>query len=360
VKSILKGHKPGDPAKPASTAAAARPGDKPAAGAAAKPGQAAKGEIKRPAILKDDEPTNVTAKHLVYNSESGHADYTGGAWLWQGETSIKADSITIDDDTGNLTASGSVNSRMRMEQTDDKEKDAAAAKATAAAAAAPRPAVASTSGTSGAAAGAAARAGGTAAAAPAAAPPAATAGAKTVPVVAKTAGQAPQTGGQPQPAGSAGGKTAATAPKKSSMTVATSKDMVYVDAERKATYTGEAHVVSDEGDLKGDKVEMFLDESGRGLERLEAYTNVTYIQKTTEGSTRRGMGDRLTYFADDGRYIMSGIPVNVLEKMPTAECRETTGRTLTFYRSTDSITFDGKEQSRTQSKSGAKCPEQFP
>jgi lipopolysaccharide transport protein LptA len=144
------------------------------------------------------------------------------------------------------------------------------------------------------------------------------------------------------------------------MTVATAKDMVYIDAERKATYTTDAHVVSEEGDLKGDKVEMYLDESGRGLERLEAYQNVIYIQKTTEGATRRGTGDRLTYFADDGRYIMSGVPVNVLEKMATAECRETTGRTLTFYRSTDSITFDGKDTSRTQSKSGAKCPEQLP
>jgi hypothetical protein len=39
------------------------------------------------------------------------------------------------------------------------------------------------------------------------------------------------------------------------------------------------------------------------------------------------------------------------------ECRETQGRTLTFFKSTDRIVVDGNEESRTQTKGGAKCGE---
>lgn len=334
VKSVLKGQKPGAAGKPAA------PG--------AKPGARAADDIKRPAILKDDEPTNVTAKHLVYNSETGHADYTGGAWLWQGDTSIKADQITIDDESGNLTASGSVNSRLRLEQSDDEATGKG------------KPPAQTNGGAAGTPAGAGP--GTTAKGAAGAASPVPTPGAGAG---ASAAGGAAGSTAKPGAAAAgskdgAGKGAKADGPRKSSMTIATAKDMVYIDAERKATYTTEAHVVSEEGDLKADKVELFLDETGRGLERLEAYKDVIYITKTMEGGIRRGIGDRLTYFAEEGRYIMSGVPVNVVEKLLTTECRETTGRTLTFYRSTDSITFDGKDQSRTQSKTGAKCPEQFP
>ena len=37
------------------------------------------------------------------------------------------------------------------------------------------------------------------------------------------------------------------------------------------------------------------------------------------------------------------------------ECRETTGKTLTFFRSTDRIIVDGNEQKRTETKGVGAC-----
>ena len=111
-------------------------------------------------------------------------------------------------------------------------------------------------------------------------------------------------------------------------------------------------MVGPEGDLKGDKIELYLDETGRGLQRLEAYTKVMFLTVTPKGARRRGTGERLTYFAKEERYVMSGPLAHVAEQMPQ-ECRETTGRTLTFFKATDSITVDGNEEVRTQTKSGS-------
>jgi hypothetical protein len=39
------------------------------------------------------------------------------------------------------------------------------------------------------------------------------------------------------------------------------------------------------------------------------------------------------------------------------ECRrETSGRTLTYLKSSETITIDGNEQTRTQTKGSAQCP----
>ena len=50
---------------------------------------------------------------------------------------------------------------------------------------------------------------------------------------------------------------------------------------------------------------------------------------------------------------MTGAPVTIVD-----ECgRETTGRTLTFFKATDRIVVDGNEQIRTQTKGGkSNCP----
>jgi LPS export ABC transporter protein LptC len=308
VKSVLKGRKAGAAGTNGTPAAAGATAPPPAAGAAtAAAGQKPANEVKRPAILKDEEPANVTAAHLVYNSETGHANYTGDAWLWQAETSIKADAITIDDRSGNLTATGNVRSTMRLEERDDKPGKVGG-----------KPAVSNGS------------------------------PAKPVP-------SAPTA---PGPVAASRGASSGEA-RRSTLTTATAADLVYDDARHLATYTTNARMVGPEGDLKSDKIELFLDQTGRGLQRLEAYAKVMFLMTTPTGARRRGVGERLTYFANEERYVMSGPVANVTEQTPQ-ECRETTGRTLTFFRATDSITVDGNEEVRTQTKSGVTCPEQTP
>jgi LPS export ABC transporter protein LptC len=104
-----------------------------------------------------------------------------------------------------------------------------------------------------------------------------------------------------------------------------------------------------QGDVTASRIELVLAKAGSQLDRLEAYTAVT-----ARVDTRVGTGDRLTYFAEDGRYVMTGIatvPVKIVE-----ECRETIGRTVTFFKSTERIIVDGMEEVRTQSKRGGPCP----
>jgi lipopolysaccharide export system protein LptA len=89
--------------------------------------------------------------------------------------------------------------------------------------------------------------------------------------------------------------------------------------------------------LRASKIELYLAEDGGTLERAEAYEKVNL--KT---DIRTSTGDRLTYFAADDRYFMRGKPVVVIEN-----CKQSTGKSCTFWRTTDRILMDGEELSRT-------------
>lgn len=132
--------------------------------------------------------------------------------------------------------------------------------------------------------------------------------------------------------------------------IATAADLVYDDKLRRATYTQQAHVSGPQGDLTADRIELFFDKDGDALERAEAFRGVTLRL-----DVRSATGEQMTYFAADERYVMSGTPVKVVDL-----CRETIGRTLTFFKSTDTIRVDSNQEIRTQSKAGGKCPEPKP
>ncbi len=70
----------------------------------------AKPEPKTPGMLKDDQPAYVTANALNYDGDADKAIYTGSSRLWQGDTAVSADTITIDEKTGDLFASRNVRS----------------------------------------------------------------------------------------------------------------------------------------------------------------------------------------------------------------------------------------------------------
>ena len=104
-----------------------------------------------------------------------------------------------------------------------------------------------------------------------------------------------------------------------------------------------------QGDLRALRIEVVLAQTAARPERLEAYTDVS-----VHLDTRVATGDRLTYFAEDERYVMTGIatvPVRIVE-----ECRETSGRTVTFFKSAERIIVDGNKEVRTQSKRDSLCP----
>jgi LPS export ABC transporter protein LptC len=113
-----------------------------------------------------------------------------------------------------------------------------------------------------------------------------------------------------------------------------------------------AHVSGPEGDLKADRIVAILHTSENRMQRLEAEDSVTLRL-----DQRLVTGARMTYHAD-GRYEMTsttGVPVRIVEG-----CRETTGRTLTFFKATDNIIIDGNEEIRTRTTSGGPCPQPPP
>ena len=180
--------------------------------------------VKRPSMLTADQPINVTAANMTYNQQTGHAEYTGDAQLWQGATSIRAKTITLDEATGNLTAKDTVRSVMRVETKTSVKPEATTADKAEPLRAARRPRRRP----------------------PAAAPRAARRG----------PGAAPAAAGSHRRQGSAAGKGK---PRRlASETIATANELDYDDAERRARYTGTARMVGERGDLRGDRIELLL------------------------------------------------------------------------------------------------------
>ena len=216
-------------------------------------------ENKTPSMFKKDQPVNVTSEDLKYDSGLEQATYSGNAQLWQSETTIKGTVITLDNQTGDLRASGQpvATTTVLMQTTKDGKKERSIANAK-------------------------------------------------------------------------------------------SRELQYQEADRRATYVGEAYVNGPQGELRADRIELYLKPSGDELERAEAYDNVSLTEPR-----RKTTGDRLTYTSADERYIVTGRPMKILD-----DCDGVTeGRRLTYLKGADRIIIDGSEQMRTRTKGGAtKCP----
>jgi len=133
-----------------------------------------------------------------------------------------------------------------------------------------------------------------------------------------------------------------------------SASLTYADRDRRITYDGgsggTAQVTGPDGDLRANRVVVRLEATGNRVAGLEARTGVTL-----KLDTRTATGERLDFLARDERYVMTGsarTPVKIVEG-----CRETTGGTLTFYKSADRVVIDGNETARTQSVRGQGCSE---
>ncbi len=110
----------------------------------------------------------------------------------------------------------------------------------------------------------------------------------------------------------------------------------------------QAHLTSPQGDLRAGRIEVVLAKAEGKVDRLEGYRRIDLTLKP-----KRATGDRLTYRAAEESYVLTGTPAAPVRV--DDGCRATTGKTLTFFRSTDRILVDGNEQIRTQTKSGASC-----
>jgi lipopolysaccharide transport protein LptA len=244
----------------------------PKTGAPAASGSKA-GGVSIPGLLKQDEVANINANSLEYRGQAGQAVYRGGATMWQGSTTIRADTITLNQEKGSLVATGSATSRLALD---------------------------------------------------------------------------------------------------TGLSTGSGHEIRYDDENRRVTYSaaplaptsekeskgGRALPVRDaqlrgpQGDLSAERIEIVLAKQGNTVERLEGYTRVRL-----KLDKRTAVGARLTYYASEEKYVMSGAaatPVKITDSQTSpsgaVSCSETTGRTLTFFKSTDRIVVDGNEQKRTETQ----------
>ncbi len=84
------------------------------------PAKAASTETHVPSLLQQDQPVTVTSNRLEYDGLAGHAVYIGNSRLWQGATKVNADTIIVDDKTGNLEGRVNVHTEMMMDDVDPK------------------------------------------------------------------------------------------------------------------------------------------------------------------------------------------------------------------------------------------------
>jgi LPS export ABC transporter protein LptC len=246
--------------------------------------EAAASGITLPGLLKQDQVANINASALDYRGQAGQAVYRGGATLWQGSTTIRADMISLDQEKGSLTATGSAKSTLELDtgvstgsgheiRYDDQKRVVTYS------------------------------------------------GAPVPPTSERGSGAAGTRSGAP-------GET------------------------RRALPVRDAQLGGPQGDLRAERIEIVLGKEGNTVERLEGYTRVTL-----KLDKRTAVGARLTYFASDERYVMSAtgtMPVAITDAQTTpsgaTSCRETIGRTLIFYKSTDRIVVDGNEQNRIETQ----------
>ena len=120
--------------------------------------------------------------------------------------------------------------------------------------------------------------------------------------------------------------------------------MQYEDAERRVTYTTNAHVTGPQGDIVASSIALTLAKESQDVERMVADGSVTLKE-----SGRVTTGDKLVYVAKDESYTMSG----KVAKMVEASCRQNTGTILRFEKSTDKLYIDGADESRMQSTKAA-------
>lgn len=139
-----------------------------------------------------------------------------------------------------------------------------------------------------------------------------------------------------------------------SLSTGTAESMRYEKELHRVTYSTGARLDGPQGDLQAEQIQVQLQADDVTLDRVTATGNVTLLVPGRVVS-----GDRLVYHDETGRYEMEGRPVRFVEAAGDEEgCRETLGRTLTFFASVDDISVDGQYQRRTATASGA-CPEQL-
>jgi lipopolysaccharide export system protein LptA len=138
----------------------------------------------------------------------------------------------------------------------------------------------------------------------------------------------------------------------------TSEKLTYVDEERRARYTGNVLAKSTSGTVSAEQIDIYLkpaqetqvasvapsrsilpgSEGPSKIDRMVAIGKVIVTEPN-----RRGVGDRLVYTADDGRYFLTGKTPSIFD----AEHGTVWGDSLTFYSHDDRVLVESNHSSPT-------------
>ena len=129
-------------------------------------------------------------------------------------------------------------------------------------------------------------------------------------------------------------------------TIARAASFNYTDQTRRATYQTGAQFNGAHGNLTAESIAVQLAPEENSLAGLDANGTVTAIVEK-----RIVKGARLIYVPADERYVVTGVPVTMID----ADCQELSGKTLTFFKSSDRVQVDGNNEVRTLTKGGGKC-----
>ena len=142
----------------------------------------------------------------------------------------------------------------------------------------------------------------------------------------------------------------------------TADKLTYVDAERRARYTGKVLAKSTSGTISADQIDVYLkpvdspnsNQPGAqpkaappaipGSEGPSKVDHMIAMGKVviTEPN-RRGVGDRLVYTADDGKYYLTGKSASIFDAVHGTIW----GDSLTFYSHDDRVLVESKHSSPT-------------
>lgn len=129
----------------------------------------------------------------------------------------------------------------------------------------------------------------------------------------------------------------------------TAKKLTYVDADRRARYDGGVTARSTDGVLTANQVDIFLKPTGTAatntsqptpsqLDRIVALGDVHLSQPG-----RRGSGDKLTYFQDDDKFVLTGGNPTIYD----AQHGTVRGQSLTFFSKDDRVLVEGSPAAPT-------------
>lgn len=130
-------------------------------------------------------------------------------------------------------------------------------------------------------------------------------------------------------------------------TVVHAPELFYRDDQRLAHYTGGVTLLRDQMTVTSKELRAFLTQddankdkerdSGTSLDHAFADGDVKVVQ-TTAGRTRTGTSDHCEYYPKDSKVILNG----GLAKMADTRKGTTVGQQLTYYSSTDHVIVEGK------------------